>query len=65
MFIDEATGAFTLYGNFATVISDANFVIPAGHTGSSAMINTLVIVVFTVPVSIIISLVHCNLVIFH
>src|SRR5690554_587574 len=47
---------FTLYGNFLSVLKDDSFIVPAGHTGSSAMINTLVIVIFTVPVSIAITL---------
>lgn len=57
---DEVTGTitgFTFLGNFIDVLTDSNFIVPASHTGSSAMINTLLIVVLTVPVSIVISLI--------
>lgn len=56
---NSATGEFTSYtflGNFSHVLKDANFIIPSANTGSSAMINTLVIVIISVPLSIIISL---------
>lgn len=56
---NEVTGSitgFTLFGNFIEVLTDSNFIVPAAHTGSSAMINTLLIVILTVPVSIVISL---------
>ncbi len=56
---DDVSGnysGFTLLGNFKKVLSDANFIVPGKYVKSSAMINTLLIVGITVPVSIIISL---------
>lgn len=47
---------FSLFGNFIKVINEAGFIRPSAHVKSSAMINTLLIVGITVPVSIIISL---------
>ncbi len=47
---------FTLFGNFRKVLTDANFIIPGEYVKSSAMINTILIVIITVPLSIIISL---------
>ncbi|MFA6678629.1 MAG: sugar ABC transporter permease, partial [Acholeplasmataceae bacterium] len=47
---------FTLFGNFKKVLSDANFIIPGEYVKSSAMINTILIVIITVPASIILSL---------
>ena len=61
---NEITGEYdkvTLFGNFIKVLNDANFIIPAKHTGSSAMINTLIIVIFTVPISVIIALIISTL----
>lgn len=56
----EATGkainGYTFLGNFKKVITDANFIVPSKHTGSSALINTLLIVGVSVPISIIVSL---------
>ncbi len=54
--IDGSYEGLTLLGNFQKVLTDANFIFPAKHTGSSAMINTLIIVGVSVPVAIIISL---------
>lgn len=56
---NEATGkysGFTLFGNFKKVLNDANFIVPGKYVKSSAMINTLLIVGVTVPLSIIIAL---------
>jgi multiple sugar transport system permease protein len=47
---------FTLFGNFKKVLTDANFIVPGEYVKSSAMINTVLIVLVTVPISIIISL---------
>jgi multiple sugar transport system permease protein len=47
---------FTLFGNFKKVLTDANFIVPGEYVKSSAMINTVLIVLVTVPMSIIISL---------
>lgn len=47
---------FTLFGNFKKVLTDANFIVPGEYVKSSAMINTILIVVITVPISIMISL---------
>ncbi|NLN51134.1 MAG: ABC transporter permease subunit [Acholeplasmataceae bacterium] len=56
---DDRTGiysGFTLFGNFKKVLTDANFIVPGKYVKSSAMINTLLIVGITVPVTIAISL---------
>lgn len=47
---------FTLFGNFKKVLTDANFIVPGEYVKSSAMINTILIVIITVPASIILSL---------
>ncbi len=52
---DTITG-YTLFGNFITVLTDESFIIPAAHTGSSAVINTLIIVFISVPISVLLSL---------
>ncbi len=56
---DDVSGVYsgiTLFGNFAKVLKDANFIVPGRYVKSSAMLNTLLIVGVTVPISIIISL---------
>lgn len=53
---DTITG-YTLFGNFITVLTDESFIVPASHTASSAVINTLIIVFISVPISILLSLV--------
>jgi len=52
---DTITG-YTIFGNFLTVITDESFIIPASHTGSSAVINTLIIVFISVPISVLLAL---------
>ena len=52
---DTITG-YTLFGNFISVITDESFIIPASHTGSSAVINTLIIVFISVPISVLLAL---------
>lgn len=47
---------YTIFGNFITVLTDESFIIPAAHTGSSAVVNTLIIVFISVPISIFLSL---------
>jgi multiple sugar transport system permease protein len=47
---------YTLFGNFITVLTDESFIIPASHTGSSAVINTLIIVFISVPISVLLAL---------
>lgn len=54
--IDGSIRGYTFLGNFTKVLTDSNFIVPSSHTGSSAMINTILIVILTVPVSIMISL---------
>jgi len=56
----EVTGTiegYTFLGNFKKVLNDANFIVPASHTGSSAVINTLILVIITVPLTIVIALI--------
>ncbi|XMB71606.1 sugar ABC transporter permease [Mycoplasmatota bacterium WC30] len=52
---DTITG-YTLFGNFITVLTDESFIVPASHTGSSAVINTLIIVFISVPISVLLAL---------
>lgn len=47
----------TLFGNFATVLKDPSFIIPSATTKSTALINTGLLVLLSVPLTIIISLV--------
>lgn len=47
---------YTLFGNFITVLTDESFIVPASHTGSSAVINTLIIVFISVPISVLLAL---------
>ena len=54
--VDGTIEGFTFLGNFIKVLTDSNFIVPSSHTGSSAVINTVLIVVLSVPISIIISL---------
>ncbi len=54
--IDGSIAGYTLFGNFINVLKDANFIVPSSHTGSSALINTVVIVALSVPLTIIIGL---------
>ncbi|MDD3477355.1 MAG: sugar ABC transporter permease [Candidatus Izemoplasmatales bacterium] len=53
---DGSITGYTLFGNFINVITEDNFIIPSSHTQSSVMINTLVIVFVSVPLSMIIAL---------
>ncbi len=52
---DTITG-YTIFGNFITVLTDESFIVPASHTGSSAVINTLIIVFISVPISVLLGL---------
>lgn len=54
--VTNTTSGFSLFGNFLHVLKDESFIIPASHTKSSAVINTMLIVVVSVPVSVTISL---------
>ncbi len=47
---------YTIFGNFIRVLTDESFIVPASHTGSSAVINTLIIVFISVPISIFLAL---------
>jgi multiple sugar transport system permease protein len=47
---------YTLFGNFIRVLTDESFIVPASHTASSAVINTLIIVFISVPISIFLAL---------
>jgi multiple sugar transport system permease protein len=47
---------YTIFGNFIKVLTDESFIVPASHTGSSAVINTLIIVFISVPISIFVAL---------
>ena len=53
--VESVTG-FTIFGNFASVISQDNFLFPSSHTNSSVILNTLFIVLLSVPLSIVLSL---------
>lgn len=55
MTTDTITG-YTVFGNFITVLTDESFIVPASHTGSSAVINTLIIVFISVPISVLLAL---------
>jgi multiple sugar transport system permease protein len=52
---DSITG-YTIFGNFIKVLTDESFIVPASHTASSAVINTLIIVFISVPISIFLAL---------
>lgn len=52
---DTITG-YTIFGNFLTVLTDESFIVPASHTQSSAVINTLIIVFISVPISVLLAL---------
>ena len=52
---NSVTG-YTIFGNFIKVLTDESFIVPASHTGSSAVINTLIIVFISVPISIFVAL---------
>ena len=43
---------FTLFDTFSTVLREPNFLLPSAHTASSALINTVLIVVISVPLTI-------------
>jgi multiple sugar transport system permease protein len=53
--VESITG-YTLFGNFAKVLSADNFIFPSSHTNSSVLLNTLAIVFISVPISIFASL---------
>ncbi|MBU1142988.1 MAG: hypothetical protein KKH92_05000, partial [Firmicutes bacterium] len=53
--VESITG-YTLFGNFAKVLSADNFIFPSSHTNSSVLLNTLAIVFISVPISILASL---------
>jgi multiple sugar transport system permease protein len=54
---DGTIAGYTLIGNFVTVLTESNFLLPSSHTQSSVVINTLVIVFVSVPISVVISLI--------
>lgn len=47
---------YTVFGNFIKVIGDDNFLFESGHTSGTAIMNTLIIVFISVPISIFIAL---------
>lgn len=54
------TGAYkglTFLGNFIEVINDPSFIIPSATTKSTALINTGLLVIISVPVTIVLSLI--------
>jgi multiple sugar transport system permease protein len=53
---DNTITGYTIFGNFIKVLTDASFIVPSQNTGSSAIINTLIIVFISVPISIFIAL---------
>ncbi len=55
--LDGSYKGTTFLGNFKDVISDPAFIIPSGNTKSTALINTGIIVLFSVPLTIVISLI--------
>lgn len=55
--IDGSYKGLTLFGNFIEVINDPSFLIPSANTKSTALINTGIIVLLSVPLTIIISLI--------
>ncbi|MBI9009575.1 MAG: sugar ABC transporter permease [Tenericutes bacterium] len=52
----ETVTGYTIFGNFITVLTDESFIVPASHTASSAVINTLIIVFISVPISVLLAL---------
>lgn len=54
--VDGSITGYTVFGNFVNVLTEDNFIVPSSHTGSSVMINTLVIVFVSVPISIVLAL---------
>ena len=55
--IDGTFKGVTFSGNFLEVIRDPAFIVPSGNTQSTALINTGLLVLISVPASIIISLI--------
>lgn len=53
---NDTISGYTIFGNFITVLTDESFIVPASHTGSSAVINTLIIVFISVPISVLLAL---------
>ncbi len=54
------TGAYkglTLFGNFQEVLKDPSFIVPSATTKSTALINTGLLVLISVPATIVISLI--------
>jgi len=47
---------YTVFGNFIKVINDESFLFEASHTSGTAILNTLIIVFISVPVSIFLAL---------
>ena len=47
---------YTVFGNFIKVINDESFLFEASHTSGTAIMNTLIIVFISVPLSIFIAL---------
>ncbi len=53
---NDTISGYTVFGNFITVLTDQSFIIPSANTGSSAVINTLIIVFISVPISVLLAL---------
>lgn len=52
---NDITG-YTVFGNFIKVINDESFLFEASHTQGTAIMNTLIIVFISVPISIFLAL---------
>lgn len=52
----QALRGYTFLGNFKKVIKDANFIFPAAHTQSTALLNTVLVALIQVPVTVLVSL---------
>ncbi|MFO7968596.1 MAG: carbohydrate ABC transporter permease [Bacillota bacterium] len=53
---DNTITGYTIFGNFIKVINDESFIFPAQHTQGTAIVNTLIIVFISVPISIFLAL---------
>ncbi|MCF7924900.1 MAG: sugar ABC transporter permease [Candidatus Izimaplasma sp.] len=53
---DNTITGYTIFGNFIKVINDESFIFPAQHTQGTAIVNTLLIVFISVPISIFLAL---------
>ncbi|MGE4571650.1 MAG: carbohydrate ABC transporter permease [Candidatus Izemoplasmatales bacterium] len=54
--VNNTVSGYTIFGNFIRVINDESFMVAAGHTEGTAILNTIIIVFISVPLSIFIAL---------